>query len=137
MSEPWYASGLCFECQPDCGACCTNHGDHEYVYLEDEDVDALARHFDLDVGEFKKRFTFVEDGWVALRMDAPDCPFLDGKRCTVYAARPTQCRTFPFWTDNLRSRTRWESLSEFCPGIGRGGRRSLERIRGDLALRDG
>jgi len=136
MSEPWYASGLRFECQVDCGACCTNHGNYEYVYLEDQDVVALAKNFDLGIDEFKDRFTFVEDGWTALRMDAPDCPFLDGTRCTVYLARPTQCRTFPFWSDNLRTRARWKSLASFCPGIGRGDRRTLERIRGDLALRD-
>jgi Fe-S-cluster containining protein len=36
------------------------------------------------------------------------CAFLDGARCTVYEARPTQCRTFPFWKENLRRRGSWE-----------------------------
>lgn len=136
-SAPWYAEGLRFECQPDCGACCTNHGDHTYLYLEEQDVERLARHLGMSVREFERRYTSVEDGWVVLRMDLQTCPFLEGTRCGVYAARPLQCRTFPFWKENLKSRASWEVLSEFCPGIGRGEKSSLLQIGRELALRKG
>ena len=43
---PWYSEGLCFECRPDCGACCTNHEDYAYVYLEGDDVDRLVAHLE-------------------------------------------------------------------------------------------
>ncbi len=137
QTAPWYAAGLSFECQPDCGGCCTNHGDYEYLYLDERDIGRLARHLGLSVPEFERRYTAVEDGWVVLRMAAPACPFLEGKRCGVYQARPVQCRTFPFWKENLESRASWEHLGEFCPGIGRGEKRSLLQIRRDLALRKG
>ena len=33
-----------------------------------------------------------------------DCVFFDSERrsCKVYALRPRQCRTWPFWESNLR-----------------------------------
>lgn len=55
-----------------------------------------------------------------------DCVFLDrdsvpGKAiCSVYEARPMQCRTWPFWPENLRSRQAWERAGRSCPGINTG-----------------
>lgn len=136
QERPWYADGLRFECLPNCGVCCTSHGDYEYLYLNDDDVVALACHFGLEPAEFERRYTALVDGWTVLRMGGPDCRFLDGARCTVYAARPTQCRTFPFWPENLKDRSAWERLGKFCPGIGRGRKRSLLSIGSQLAATD-
>lgn len=116
----WYEDGLRFACQPDCGKCCTRHGEYDYVYLEGDDVSRLASHFALSVEEFTAAYTLTDDGHTMLRMDGPDCPFLDGTRCTVYGARPAQCETFPFWPENLKKRATWVELATFCPGIGRG-----------------
>lgn len=56
------------------------------------------------------------------RNAAYDCVFLredaDGKRgCSIYPVRPTQCRTWPFWPSNLKSRSAWESSAQSCPGM--------------------
>jgi len=132
-NKPWYAAGLRFACQPDCGNCCVNHGDYNYVYLEGNDTRRLARHLKLTVAEFKKRYTEPEDEYLVLRMDRPACPFLEGTRCTVYPVRPVQCRTFPFWESNLGSRSAWKRLRGFCPGVDRGEVHPLRVIRGHLA----
>jgi len=118
--RPWYGEGLQFECQPECGRCCSRHDEYAYVYLEGDDVARLAAHFGMTRAAFRQQWTRKDDGYTVLKIDGPGCPFLDGTRCTVYQARPIQCGTFPFWRENLRTRGRWEDLATFCPGIGKG-----------------
>jgi Fe-S-cluster containining protein len=133
--SPWYADGLRFECQPDCGACCTNHDDHTFVYLEKGEAQRLADFLTLDLEEFLARFTELDEEDLVLRMDQPDCPFLDGSRCSVYPVRPIQCSTFPFWRENLLSSRHWRRVGRFCPGVGKGERVDLVSIRRALGSR--
>ena len=52
--------------------------------------------------------------------------------CTVYEARPLQCRTWPFWQGNLMSRKAWQEASRTCLGIDRGeffDREEIEKLR--------
>jgi len=71
-------------------------------------------------------------------MNGRSCPFLEGTLCSVYEARPLQCRTFPFWPELLETEARWRRLARFCPGIGRGELVSLRAIRERLgALEEG
>lgn len=39
------------------------------------------------------------------------CVFLepDGKQCSIYEARPVQCRTYPFWPTIMESMQSWDS----------------------------
>ena len=115
-SEPWYAEGLRFECTR-CGACCRGEG---YVWVDDREVRALASFLDLDVDTFGRRYLRRVGRRLAL-VDGADgsCVFWkDG--CSIYPVRPTQCRTFPFWTENLPSKEDWEEASDACPGMDTG-----------------
>ena len=48
--------------------------------------------------------------------------------CTIHPVRPSQCITFPFWFENLRSSKKWRKMARECPGIGCGSLYSKEQI---------
>ncbi len=114
-------SGLRFECTM-CGRCCTNRGEYTHVYLSGREVSVLARHLGVSVEVFERRYTFIdEDGWTQLKIDGGRCVFLnDDDTCGVHPARPTQCRTFPFWRDFVEAGEWTDEVREICEGIGRG-----------------
>ncbi len=117
--RPFWADGIRFECQ-ETGRCCTSRGTYGFIYLTLADRKRLARHLSLTTTAFTRRYCATTDGWVHLKNPDLDCAFLDGKRCTVYEARPSQCRTFPFWPENMKARTWTREIVSFCPGIGKG-----------------
>jgi len=124
----WYSSGLRFRCREDCGACCVRGDDRSHVYLDSDDAVALAEHLGISLEAFLERHVRLEDGRLVLAMVGDRCTFLDGTRCRAYPARPTQCRTFPFWPRFLESEERWFELRSFCPGIDDGDRISAAEI---------
>jgi len=137
MAE-WYAEGLRFECTQ-CGACCT--GPPGYVTVTPEDVTAIASLLGMDREAFIAEHANVTSMGRSLNevetAAGHDCVFLDreivpGKAvCTIYGARPLQCRTFPWWPENLRSPGAWRRLGKDCEGVGRGDFVPVDRIRID------
>lgn len=126
--EPWYRDGLQFECTG-CGDCCS--GEPGYVWVADDEIQQMALQLQIPVEQFEARF-IRRIGRQKSLIEYPggDCIFLDpdSRRCTVYAARPVQCRTWPFWTSNLRSRKAWRETCQVCPGSGKGRLYTLEEI---------
>lgn len=122
-TTPWYRAGLRFECTG-CSECCKSRGAYSHVYASDREFAAMASSLDLPLAEFEAKFTKVDrDGRREMRFRQGACIFLaqDGK-CRVYQARPTQCRTFPFWRENLEKSV-WEGeIAAGCEGVGRGKR---------------
>jgi len=56
------------------------------------------------------------------------------RHCAVYDVRPLQCRTWPFWPENLWSKKTWDHAAKRCHGMNAGHRHfSRERIE---SLRD-
>ena len=48
--------------------------------------------------------------------------------CMIYPVRPTQCRIWPFWSENLASTNTWNKAAQKCPGVNRGRHYSFEEI---------
>lgn len=121
----FFDDGLYFTCQK-CGACCV--GDPGTIYVSEGEVKDLAQHFHISTAEFAQRYLYpFRDSYSIREDDQGRCLFFD-HGCTVYALRPHQCRTFPFWFENLRSESRWREISRQCPGIGSGRLYSREEI---------
>lgn len=120
MARPFWADGVRFECQGS-GRCCTSRGEYGYVYLTREDRRRLAAHFGVTVRDFLREHATRAGGYWRLKdPPGPDCAYLDGTRCSVYEARPTQCRTWPFWPDVMTPK-RWAGeVAAYCPGVGKG-----------------
>jgi uncharacterized protein len=117
MNAPFYRGGLRFACHQ-CGHCCT--GEPGYVYVDERESRALADWLGLDVAVFYQTcLRRVPSGLSLLERADGSCVFYDGG-CTVYGARPKQCRTYPFWPDVLGSERRWNEEARRCPGIGEG-----------------
>lgn len=114
-------NGIQFECQGS-GKCCTSHGEYGFVFLSIKDIRRFAKFFKLSSTDFKKKYCQQTKGLWHLKEDPknPDCMFLTKKRCDVYEARPTQCRTWPFWPETLQAKTWKKDVVSFCPGIGKG-----------------
>lgn len=122
-----YAGKLRFECTG-CGECCRSRGRKSFVYTALDERRRLAQHLGMRTSAFTRKYCEKSSGFWHLKDPASDCLFLDGARCTVYAARPSQCRTFPFWQENLDSRGWTAEVKRDCEGIGRGRRYSRDEI---------
>lgn len=119
--RPWFADGTRFRCLgPECGDCCSGKHGPGAVWLCREDIQRLASHFSLSLYEIRRHYLRRLQGRTSLRERANfDCIFYQpGAGCSVYEARPLQCRTYPFWGRILASRVTWDLEAEQCPGIG-------------------
>ncbi len=117
--KDFYAQGLRFACRGE-GKCCESRGKYGYVYLSFKDRRRLASHLGLSLARFQEQYVKKEDGLYQLRYTGKDCPFYCQNRCSVYEARPWQCRTWPFWPENMNA-TVWEQeVLTWCPGAGTG-----------------
>ncbi|QDU62547.1 Flagellin N-methylase [Planctomycetes bacterium Pan216] len=130
---PWYRDGLRFECTQ-CGACCT--GEPGYVWVDEAEIAALARQLNQEVDEFEKAYVRPVGRRKSLReRDNGDCVFFDRRKgCVVYADRPIQCRTWPFWRSNIETRGTWQVTKKECPGSGHGPLFTLEEIEAQARL---
>lgn len=121
--EKWYQSGLRFECTG-CGNCCT--GAPGYVWVSTEEIARIAAYLDRKDGTLPPdKLRRVGFKYSLTERSNGDCVFLhstgNGQRvCSIYPVRPLQCRTWPFWSQNLRSPRDWADAAEKCPGMNNG-----------------
>ena len=119
MAEPLFKDGLQFTCTQ-CGKCCG--GQPGFVWVNEEEITALAEFLGEPAETVFGAYTRREGTRRSLREKANyDCVFYDrDKGCTVYPARPRQCRTWPFWESNMKNEETWERTAEGCPGCNQG-----------------
>jgi Fe-S-cluster containining protein len=107
-----------FTCQPGCTNCCEQKG---YVYLTEADVSRAAAFLGLSQAQFEKKYIYRTQRLIRLRKPAgSQCHFLKVGACGIHPAKPTQCRTFPFWPDLFSDKDDWKATKAYCPGIGIG-----------------
>ena len=133
--QPWYAQGLRFECTQ-CGNCCT--GPQGVVWFTKTEAAAIAQLLDLTVEQFHQHYTHTVYGRRSISEHRTkhgyDCVFLqrddDGHAmCSIYPVRPSQCRTWPFWTENIKSPAAWRRAGQRCPGMNAGRLYTPDQIR--------
>lgn len=131
----FYEKGLRFECQGS-GNCCTSRGEYGFVYLTPEDRKRMAKHMKMTPSAFTRKYCERTKGLWYLKEEKarPDCMFLDNKKCSIYHARPTQCRTWPFWPEVMNAKTWSKEVASFCPGVGKGKLHSPKEIAKTLAV---
>lgn len=146
-AKPWYGNGLRFTCTQ-CGNCCT--GPPGYVWISQVEIARLAAHLELSIEQTIDRHCRRVGSRISLREHRNprgeyDCEFLrevsatreiDGQTiqyskriCTIYPVRPLQCRTWPFWSENLSSQKAWSLAGRKCPGMNEGRQYSVDQIR--------
>lgn len=128
---PFYAEGLRFACQQ-CHNCCRGP-QPGWVYPTKLEIQSIARRLGLSGFDFRREYLVTDaEGEVSLRIKANgDCVFWD-QGCTIYPVRPRQCRTYPFWPENLASPEAWATVEKTCHGAGQGRLYRLEEIRSVL-----
>lgn len=133
VTKAWWKDGISFQCQGS-GKCCTSHGEFGFVYLTPKDRIRMARHLGMTPKAFEKIHCTRTNGFSHLIEDPknPDCRFLVKKQCSIYEARPTQCRTWPFWPDTLTPKAWKRDVVEFCPGVNKGSKISAQQIKEQL-----
>lgn len=109
----FFDAGLRFSCTQ-CGKCCT--GEPGIVRATPTEIARIEALTGRSRSDFADR---VSHGYRLKERPGGDCIFFD-KGCSIYEARPLQCRTYPFWFENVRSEKAWAETCEACPGIGQG-----------------
>lgn len=128
----WYVDGLHFECQQ-CGRCCCGP-DEGYIWVTKPEIKFIADFLKETVEQLHQKYLKRQRLRTTI-IECPvtkDCIFLreiaSQKRCSIYPVRPNQCRTWPFWSNNLANPNAWNGAAQKCLGVNRGKHCSYEEI---------
>jgi Fe-S-cluster containining protein len=116
----WYEAGLRFKClAPDCVDCCSGKRGPGYVWLNFNEMHAIAEFLGKPFEMFTRNYVRqVGNKYSLIEKPNDDCVFLKDGGCGIYPVRPTQCRTYPFWHEVMAGENNWQKESTECPGIG-------------------
>lgn len=127
----FFDEGLRFACRQ-CGACCT--GEPGIIFVREDEIDPICAFLGLDREIFLSRCCHPwQDGYTIREAEEGRCLFYENG-CSIYSVRPRQCRTWPFWFQNLRNEAAWNQVRMGCPGVGQGrlyGREEILELMGE------
>ena len=103
VTKPGFSYGFrptaCADCK---GSCCKGAGGN--VWLSPGEVSDLAKFLGMSEFQFVNDFTVMVNNRLTIKerydpVEGAVCQLFDDSinGCSVYEARPRQCRTFPFW----------------------------------------
>lgn len=121
----FFDKGIHFECQK-CGACCT--GEPGAVYIDINESRLIANFLGVKHYTFRKEYLHRLGNRYSIREDSQGRCVFYHNGCAIYAVRPNQCRTYPFWFQNLRAEKNWRTVVQECTGIGKGRKYQKEEI---------
>ncbi|PHO11214.1 MULTISPECIES: YkgJ family cysteine cluster protein [Malaciobacter] len=111
-----FDANVCSSCQ---GNCCI--GESGYIWITKEEIDNLSRYLNISLEELRLKYlkkVAYKYSLKEIKLEENNyaCVFFDLKKrqCSIYEARPTQCRTFPFW-DYFKNNEK--EVYEECPAI--------------------
>lgn len=119
IENPDYNYGFnpnaCEKCR---GNCCI--GESGYIWLTPNEAKKIAQFLNLEFDQFVEKYLFKSGYRLSIKERAYEggmaCVFFDleARKCTIYPARPSQCRSFPFWE---YFKERINEVEQECPGI--------------------
>ena len=128
----WYCGGLHFECVQ-CGNCCSGPAEG-YIWVSRPEIELIADFLKMPVKQLRQKY-LKRSGLCATILEqknSKDCVFLQKanqqRTCMIYPVRPNQCRTWPFWPENLANPDGWDRAARRCGGINRGKGYNFEEI---------
>ena len=101
-----------------CPGYCCYRLEGSILFVDNDDINRLARYFQISDGEVRKRY--IENKNTFKVKDDDSCIFQSSekmvRRCTIHQVRPSQCRRFPY-TDTCPYLVREDLLAAIQPRI--------------------
>tara|TARA_A100001015_G_scaffold321352_1_gene451666 strand:+ start:4460 stop:4855 length:396 start_codon:yes stop_codon:yes gene_type:complete len=104
-----------FKCQ-NSGNCCRSDG---FVYLNQIELETMAKELNISIELFKSQFTKIINGWTVIASPhfRQNCFLNPSNRCMVYQSRPNACQSYPNWASIWESETALILETTRCPGL--------------------
>lgn len=106
------------------------------MWIAAGEIEPLAEFLSRPVDETRRRYIrqVGRRTTIAEEPRSKDCIFLaydehGHSACRIYAVRPAQCRTWPFWPRNVAGAENWNLAGARCPGVNRGCLHGLDEIQ--------